>query len=268
MPIYMCVTCGTQFAESDSPPAECPICEDERQYVPATGQQWTTLDEIRQTHHNRFETLDLNITAIGSDPKFGIGQHANLIQSPHGNVLWDCISLLDDETVANVNELGGISAIAISHPHFYSSMIEWSREFDAPIYIHADNREYVMRPDPAINFWQGETYALAEGFTIIRCGGHFVGSQIMHWADGADGQGALLVGDTLQITQDRKFVSFMYSYPNMIPLPSSKVQHIGDAVEPFEFERIYSPWWGLTIRENAKDVVRRSVARYIKAISD
>jgi hypothetical protein len=264
----MCATCGTQFAESDSPPAECPICEDERQYVPATGQQWTTLEALQETSHSRYETLEAGLTAIGSDPKFGIGQHAILVQSAQGNILWDCISLINDKMVAKVDEMGGISAIAISHPHYYSSMVEWSRAFDAPIYIHADERQWVMRPDPAITYWEGETYALADGFTLIRCGGHYSGGQVLHYGAGAEGRGALLVGDILQVTQDRKFVSFMYSYPNMIPLPASKVRHIGAAVEPFAFERLYSPWWGLMIREQAKDVVRRSVARYIAAISE
>ena len=45
---YICVTCGTQFADSQTPPAHCPICEDERQYIGWNGQQWTTLEELRQ----------------------------------------------------------------------------------------------------------------------------------------------------------------------------------------------------------------------------
>ena len=53
--------------------------------------------------------------------------------------------------------MGGIKAIAISHPHYYSSMVEWSRAFGGvPIYLHAADRQWVMRPDHAIVFWEGE----------------------------------------------------------------------------------------------------------------
>ena len=265
---FMCATCGTQYPESENPPAECPICEDERQYVPASGQQWTTLKELRGTHHNRFETLEENMTAIGSEPKFGIGQHAILIQRDNGNILWDCISLLDEETIQKVNALGGISKIAISHPHYYSAMVEWSREFDVPIYIHEDERKWVMRPDDGVKFWAGETYSLGDGVTLVRCGGHYSGGQVLHWAGGAGGKGVLLTGDILQVTADRKWVTFMYSYPNYIPLSAKKVERVGAAVEPYAFERIYSPWWGQDILQDGKVVVRRSVERYIEAIRD
>ena len=53
----------------------------------------------------------------------------------------------DDETIAQVNARGGIRAIAISHPHFYSSMIEWAEFFDAQIFLHSADREWVMRPE-------------------------------------------------------------------------------------------------------------------------
>jgi hypothetical protein len=131
-----------------------------------------------------------------------------------------------------VNAWGGISAIAISHPHFYSSMVEWSRAFDAPIYLHADDRQWVMRPDPAIVFWEGETHPLGAGLTLIRCGGHFPGGAVLHWTAGADGCGVLLSGDILQVVADRRHVSFMYSYPNLIPLPAEEVRGIVAAVEP------------------------------------
>lgn len=149
---YICITCGTQFPVSTEPPQQCPICEDERQYVRADGQQWTILDDLRTDHKNTFKAEEPNLTGIVTEPRFAIGQRGLLVQAPTGNILWDCISFLDDDTIAQVNQLGGISAIVISHPHFYSSMIEWSRAFDAPIYIHADDRAWVMRPDPVINF--------------------------------------------------------------------------------------------------------------------
>src|SRR5258708_643900 len=127
---YICKTCGVQFAPTDGPPEHCPVCEDERQYIGHNGQEWTTHSALQKSHHNIIKPAEPGLTGIGTDPHFAIGQRALLVQTPAGNVLWDCISLLDDPTVAAVNALGGIAAIAISHPHFYSSMIEWSHRFD------------------------------------------------------------------------------------------------------------------------------------------
>lgn len=132
----ICVTCGTQFAEAASEPEHCPICEDERQYLGFGGQRWTTLEALRRDHRNEFAPQEPGLTALRTTPGFAIGQRAFLVQSPGGNVLWDCLTLLDDETIARVRALGGIAAIAISHPHYYSAMVEWARAFDAPIYLH------------------------------------------------------------------------------------------------------------------------------------
>lgn len=263
---FICITCGTQFAGGAAEPERCPICEDERQYVGYDGQRWTTLERLRADHHNVIKPVEPGLTGIGTHPAFAIGQRALLVQAPSGNVLWDCVSLLDDPTLAAVRALGGIAAIAISHPHFYAAMVEWSRAFAAPIYLHAAEREWVMRPDPAIRFWEGETHTLGEGLTLIRCGGHFAGGQVLHWAAGAAGRGALLTGDIIQVVSDRRWVSFMYSYPNLIPLPAAAVRRIVAAVEPFAFERIYGAWWDRAIEADAKAAVARSAERYIAAI--
>jgi glyoxylase-like metal-dependent hydrolase (beta-lactamase superfamily II) len=266
---FICMTCGVQYGETDSLPEHCLICEDERQYIGHKGQHWTTISEMQKEFHNRIEEVDPNITGIGTVPGFAIGQRGLLVRTPNGNVLWDCVSLIDDATVEAIKGLGGIQAIAVSHPHTIGSLVEYSRAFDnAPIYWHADNREWVMRPDSAFVFWEGETCQLMEGLTLVRCGGHFTGSDVLHWSEGADGLGALLTGDTMQVAQDRRYVSFMYSYPNMIPLNAKKVQHIVDAVEPLVFDRLYGGWWDLVVRSDAKAVVQRSAERYIKAISE
>jgi hypothetical protein len=267
MPHYICVTCGTQHAETALAPTRCPICEDERQYIGWDGQQWTTLTELREGHHNRTRTHEPNLTGIGTEPKFAIGQRALLVQTSNGNVLWDCISMLDDATVDTVGALGGIQAIAISHPHFYSGMVEWSHAFGAaPIYLHAADREWVMRPDPAIVFWDGAARQLLDGLTLIRCGGHFEGGTVLHWAQGAGGRGAILSGDIIRVVQDRRYVSFMRSYPNLIPLPASAIGDIVGAVEPFGFDRVYGAWWDTVIPTEAKLAVQKSAARYLRAI--
>jgi hypothetical protein len=262
---YICATCGVQFAPSSTQPARCDVCEDERQYVGWSGQKWLTLDELRTDHRNEVRD-DLGLTGIGTRPSFAIGQRALLVRSPGGNLLWDCITLLDDATAAAVRELGGVKAIAISHPHYYSSMVEWSRCFDAPVYLHEADRRWIMRPDPSIELWSGETKALWDGMTLVRAGGHFDGGTVLHWPAGAGGKGALLAGDILQVAQDRRWVSFMYSFPNYVPLPASEIDRIVAAVEPFAFEVIYGAWWDRNVSSDAKAAVRRSAERYKRAL--
>lgn len=264
---YICVTCGTQFPENGAPPAACPICEDERQYVGLAGQQWTTMEDLQAKHGNRIRKLEPGLIGIASEPVFAIGQRALLVQTSEGNLLWDCITLLDEQTIEAVAELGGIRAIAISHPHYYSSMVEWSRAFNASIYLHVDEQTWVMRPDPAICFWEGEQYPLFGGLTLIRCGGHFPGAMVMHWPAGAEGKGVLLTGDIINVVADRRYVSFMYSFPNLIPLPAGKVRQVVSAVDTLSFDRIYGAWWDKEILTDARSSVRRSADRYIQAIT-
>jgi glyoxylase-like metal-dependent hydrolase (beta-lactamase superfamily II) len=264
---FICTTCGTQYAEMQQPPADCTICDEPRQYVRVTGQQWTTLEKLRLTHRNSIKLEEPGLLGIGIEPHFAIGQRALFLRSPGGNLLWDCLPLLDPGVVECLQALGGVSAIAISHPHYYSSMVEWSRAFGGiPIYLHADDHQWVMRPDRDIIFWQGETNLLGDGLTLIRCGGHFDGGTVLHWPSGADGRGALLSGDIIQVVPDRKNVSFMYSYPNYIPLGAATVERIVQAVEPFSFDRIYGAFWDMVIPTEGKAVVRESAERYLRAI--
>jgi Metallo-beta-lactamase superfamily len=263
---FICTTCGTQFTASEAPPEHCPICEDERQYIGWSGQQWTTLEDLRKAHHSVIRMEEPGLHGIGMEPSFAIAQRALLIQHPDGNVLWDCIPLLDDEIVKQVNALGGIAHIAISHPHYYSSVVEWAQAFGARIHLHAADKEWMMCPEPTIDFWEAETLQLGSGLTLVRCSGHFAGATVLHWADGADSRGALLTGDIIQVVQDRRWLSFMYSYPNLIPLDSKSINHIVQAVIPFAFDRIYGAWFDRVVLEDAKNAVIRSAKRYLKAI--
>jgi len=267
MPAFICTTCGCQYADTETPPDGCPICQDERQYVNPAGQAWTTLPAMQRTHYNAFRALEPGLMGVGTFPSFAIGQRALVLATPRGNILWDCISFLDEATVTILHALGGLAAIACSNPHFHASMIEWSRAFDnAPIYVHAKDRQYVPRPDPVITFWEADQLELAPGATLLRCGGHFPGSLVLHWASGAGGRGALLTGDTLQVTRD-KWLTFMRSYPNLIPLNAAAVQRIADALADWPYEAIYGGWWERVIRTDAKQVMARSVARIIQAVS-
>jgi hypothetical protein len=257
---FICKACGTQFADADTPPDSCPICTDWRQYVPAaTGQQWTTLAELAADHANTIRDQG-ELVGIGTTPSFAIGQRALLVPFGDGNLLWDCITLLDDATAAEVERRGGLAAIAISHPHYYSCMVEWAQRFDCPIHLHAADAEWVMRSDPAIRFWEGERLELDHGLTLIRGGGHFDGGTILRC------DGALLVGDIIQVIPDRTHVGFMWSYPNLVPLPDAEVQRIAAAVEPFAYDAIYGAWWDAIIPADGPEIVRRSADRYSRAL--
>jgi hypothetical protein len=262
MTCFVCATCGVQFALIDDAPERCPVCDDERQYVGWSGQRWTTLEELRKKHRNELHD-DLGLLGVGTEPSFAIGQRALLIPSPGGNVLWDCVTVIDEGAVEELRKRGGVRAIAISHPHYYSSLVEWSRALDAPVYLHASDARWVMRPDSRIEHWSGESRALWDGMTLVRVGGHFDGNTVLHWPAGAGGKGAMFCGDMPQVAQDRRYVSFMYSYPNYIPLSAREVERIVEALEPFEFDRIYGAWWDRNVESGAKEAVRRSAARYI-----
>src|SRR4051812_23838975 len=252
----VCLTCGTQFG---GPASECPICEDPRQFLPAEGQQWTTLEALRAGHRNAVRD-EGELVGIGTEPPFAIGQRALLVPFGARNLLWDCITLLDDETASAVAARGGLRAIAISHPHYYSAMVEWAHRFDCPVLLHEDDRDWMMRPDPSILFWSGETHDLGEGATLVRLGGHFAGGTVLHR------DGMLLSGDIVQVIPDRSHVSFMYSYPNLVPLPAQTVREIAARLEPYAFDALYGAWWGTVIGTGAHAIVQRSAARYIDAL--
>ncbi|TYB50913.1 MBL fold metallo-hydrolase [Nonomuraea sp. PA05] len=262
----ICRTCGVQYGE---PRADCPICLDKRQYVGWEGQQWTSLAELRAGgHRGRVEEEGPGVVGVGATPSVAVGQRALLIRSPSGNVLWDCVGYLDDDLAAEVEKLGGISAIAVSHPHFYGVMTEWSRAFDAPLYVHAADRDWVGRPDPLIEYWTSDTHQLAPGMTLINAGTHFAGGTVLHWSDDPDGHGALFSGDIFMVVMDREWVSFMYSIPNFIPERPRTIRRALALVEPFAFERIYGAFWGRVVTSNGADTVRRSAERYMRFALD
>jgi hypothetical protein len=266
---YLCVTCGTQYPPAESAPSHCPICEDERQYVGLEGQRWISLDELRNAHRNvMFEEGD-RLWGIHTQPKFAIGERALLLETAHGGMLWDCVSLIDDDTVRQVKAHGGVKSMAVSHPHYYTSMVEWSHVFGGiPIYLHEADREWVQRPDPAIVFWSGETYQLSDDLTLIRVGGHFDGFQVLHWASGEHGRGVLMTGDMPQVCPDRGYVSFMYSYPNFVPVSGATVRDIVRKLEPFPFAKLHGAWPKFAVEGDPKAALRRSAERYLRALGD
>ena len=268
MPFWTCEQCGAQFPESGEPPVSCPVCEDERQFVNWKGQAWLTREELAK-HHKLVWREDFGILGIGMEPSFAIGQRALLVREGDGCVLWDCVPLATSEAVDHVRSLGGLKAIAVSHPHFYGAVADWSEAFGGvPIYLHGDDRQWITRPHPAIVSWVGESHRLSDDIVLVRTGGHFAGGTVMHWRAGAEGRGALLTGDVAMVAMDRRSLSFMYSYPNYIPLNAEAVRTIAHAIEPLAFDRIYGAWWDRNIAADAKAAFDASVKRYLAAISD
>ena len=160
------------------------------------------------------------------------------------------------------------SAIAVSHTHFYGAVADRSEAFGGvPVYLHGDDRAFVARPHASIMAWTGDSHRVSDDIILIRTGGHFAGGTVMHWRAGAEGRGALLTGDVAMVAADRRSLSFMYSFPNYIPLNATSVRRIACAVEPLTFERIYGAWWGRNITDNAKAAFEMSVRRYIAAIA-
>ena len=256
---WICATCAVEHAER---PEVCAICADERQWVPAGGQRWTSLPELAAAG-TRIEVAELepDLYGLTSAAEVGIGQQAKLVRTPAGNLLWDPLGYVDDDVVARLRELGGVAYIAASHPHMFGVQVEWSRAFGGvPVLVAEADRAWVARPDPVIETWSGDL-ALLPGLTLTQPGGHFPGSAVAHWTAGADGRGVLLSGDTIFANPDRTSVSFMRSYPNRIPLSGAVVERIAAHVGRFAFDRLYNNFEGV-IPDDAHDVVQRSAARY------
>jgi len=265
VPAWICATCANHYPETPSPPGACVICADERQWVPASGQRWTTAGELAAAgHRGDVREVEPGLLGIGVDPPVAIGQRALLVRTAAGNLLWDPPGYLDEAAVRAVRDAGGLRAVSASHPHFYGSMAEWSRSFDAEVLLAEADAAWMTRPPerPPVT-WSG-SLAVLPGVTLVQCGGHFPGSAVVHWAEGAGGAGVLLSGDTIFVTPGEDRVTFVRSAPNRLPLPERDVRGVVEAVRPYAFDRIYGGWWQPVLRRDARAVVERSAERYIQ----
>ncbi|EOC1348237.1 MBL fold metallo-hydrolase [Cronobacter turicensis] len=263
--ITLCKACGTSYQVNGSRPQRCKICDDERQFVPVTGQQWVEADALLASHSCKWKQHTPGLFSIQTVPDFAIGQRAFLLRTPQGNILWDCIATLDDATKTLVSALGGLMAIAISHPHFYSTMQDWAAAFDAPVYLHACDREWIMRDSPHIRLWDGDDLTLTDDVSVIHLGGHFAGGSVLH---DARGDGLLLTGDILQVTPGANSVSFMWSYPNMLPLPATTVSAMTERLGHVKFSTLYGAFEGREITASASEIVRRSGEKYVACLNN
>jgi glyoxylase-like metal-dependent hydrolase (beta-lactamase superfamily II) len=256
---WICETCAVEHSEQVE---VCAICADERQWVPADGQHWTTLEQLSAAGYKvDVKEVEPGLYGVTSTPSAGIGQQSMLVQTAEGNLLWDPIGYLDDDAVEQVRALGDVAAIVASHPHMYGVQVEWSKRLGGvPVYVSEADKQWVARQDEAIKTWSG-TLDLLPGVTLIQPGGHFAGSAVVHWATGAEGKGVILAGDTIFANPDRTSVSFMRSYPNRIPLSGAVVDRVAKALDVFEYDRLYGNFGGC-IPVDARAVVRFSADRH------
>jgi len=263
---HICSTCGTQYAERASAPEACNICCDDRQYVGRQGQVWTDHADLAQRHRVRLE-MDGDFLGIGITPAFAIPQRALFLPTDAGNILWESTSLVTPEAVAALTSRGGVDMIVISHPHFYSSMVEWSTALGGvPILLHAADRQWVNCRSDKVSHWTGDECVLSPSVRLYRCPGHFPGSTVLHWSSGPKGKGILFSGDALHVVADRRHVSFMYSVPNYIPAHPDYVREIRGRIEGLKFDDVYGFTWGLNIIGNARAAVDESFDRYLRAV--
>lgn len=262
--MWICVQCGNHYPESTDPPAVCVICSDERQWVHPDGQRWTTLPELAgKGRVTEVRDVEPGLLGLAVTPAVGIGQRALLVTTDGGNLLWDPPGFFDDAAVDRVRSEGGLHAVTASHPHFYGAMAEWARLFDAEVLVPEADLRWVTNPPASMRTWRDAAEVLP-GVTLVQCGGHFPGSAVVHWAQGAGGAGALLTGDTIFVTPGGDRITFVWSAPNRLPLPADAVRGVVDAVAPYAFDRIYYAWWDPVLRTDAKRVLERSAARYIE----
>ena len=264
--LLICSTCGTQFPSSDrSQIKTCYICDDPRQYVPATGQKFTTLREAQAQSKNEFVAYahDENITFIRTSPQVGIGERAILIKTPKGNVLWDCIAFIDDDTIKTVKAMGGLHAIVISHPHFYTTHIQWARAFECPVYIAEEDRKWTtMTSSHQVPLTEPSTTLLDGSVNIIKVGGHFPGSlvllhnkrlfvadTIMTTPAGVGEWHVDGVGNTRSKPPGLNSFSFMWSIPNMIPLSADEMKRMWDVIKKYEFTSTLGGFMGMDIED-------------------
>ncbi|OAL07548.1 hypothetical protein IQ06DRAFT_289256 [Phaeosphaeriaceae sp. SRC1lsM3a] len=292
--LAVCITCGTQYdVPLSSHPSSCRICDDPRQFVPASGQSWSSLNKEQGTQKNAFETdeRNSNIHFITTKPKseaelpqslasttttkkqLGIGQRAILIQAPKGNVLWDIVAFIDQATVDFINGKGGLKAIVISHPHFYTTHLEWARIFKCPVYLAKADEEWLNREDKeGARKWVTGVQEIEEvggEATAIQCGGHFDGSLVLLHDK------KLFIADTMMSVPSGFYhkdrlpgtvsYSFQWSYPNLIPLPPPKIHGIWKAIKPFDFDTTYGAFQGQNVaRPDLKEQVLESMKIFCK----
>lgn len=260
---WLCAACGVEYPEAESPPDTCPICQDERQYVPRGGQSWTSLQRLAADGYSvRIGKVEPDLYGISAVPQVGIGQRGLLLRTPDGNLLWDPPGFVDEAGAEAVRSLGGARYIATSHPHMFGAQLSWASALGgAQVLVSEPHISWLQRTGPLVQPWRSEL-EIFPGLTLRAVGGHFAGSAVAHWDAGAGGRGAVLAGDTVFPNPNGTSVSFLRSFPNQIPLSAAVVARVTATLTERRFAHLYGNL-GNFVDGDADGVVRRSAARYI-----
>lgn len=257
----VCFTCGTKYPK-DYKGDTCFICQDDRQYVPLEGQKWTSTRQLKGKYSIKITQLKPKLFEFIVEPSFAIGQRALFVISESGNFMWDCIPLIDDQLIQFIKEKGGIRAIGISHPHYYSNMAEWCKTFRCRVYLSKVDKKYVVNPFSKIIYWDNDEIKLWDDIKIIKISGHFPGSSILFVPFLSD-KGTVFCSDTFYLSPNLKHFSIMYSYPNRIPLPIKEVQNIQKLIEELDFDEVYGFWSHQNLTQKPKESLLKSLSNYV-----
>lgn len=249
--IAVCATCGAHYPAADRPEV-CRVCADDRQYVPPGGQVWTDPAALAAAHRLVVSDVEPGVRQVTAEPKLAIGQRGYVVADRGGAVLWDPPAVVD------ARGLGDVVAVAMSHPHYFGAMAAWAEALDVPVWVAEQDLAWVTESSERIVAWRGE-HEVAPGLVLVRCGGHFPGSAVLWW----DG-GALFTGDTIQVVPGADRASFMYSYPNYLPLAPAVVEAVVAAATRRPFTRAYGAFGEIT--DDAEAAVHRSAARYLACL--
>lgn len=257
----ICKTCGTRYNNDTFNINTCQVCSDERQYIKDYGQKWLSYNDLSKDYTIKINERSGELYELQVFPKFAIAQRAFFIKTTRGNILWDCLPFIDQPTVEFIKSNGGLDAIAISHPHYYSLMNEWAKAFNCPVYIHKSDHEWVMDNKTHIIFWEGEQKVLNQEATLFHIGGHFPGSAVLQCSLPAY-EKTLFVGDTLYLSPDKKHLSAMFSYPNIIPLSHQQTLDVFNKVDQISFKTLFGAFAHQNLENNAKHVFQNSFNIY------
>src|ERR1700759_1651446 len=122
MTIWVCPTCGANYAPAPEPPARCSLRENQHQWYQPTGQVCTTMDDLAESgYRSEVREVEPDLFGLGVRPGIGVGQRALIVRTSEGNLLWDPPAFIDEAAIEAVRGGGGLVAVTSSHPHMYGA---------------------------------------------------------------------------------------------------------------------------------------------------